>query len=742
MIRYILIFIFLFNAQVFAEMVKKISIEGNERFSDETVKVYGDLSLNKDYTNIEINDSLKKLYSTNFFKNISITVENGVLKVLLEEYPIINDIEISGEETNKIKKIIFEQINLKSNASFIKDTLNKDIIHIKKIYNSLGYNSVKVDAKVENFSKNRLNLYFFINKGAKNTIAKINFIGDKKIKDRRLRDVIVSEEHKFWKFISRNTNMNDNNVNLDKRLLLNYYKSLGYYDVQIVSSSVEVEDENLVTLTFNINAGPRYTVTKITTDISQVFDKKLFLPLEKRFKKIIGKYYSPFKVKKLLDELDMLIEDNDLQFVTHSVNEILSADEIEIVINIKEDKKLLVERINIKGNTVTEENVIRAELLLDEGEPFSNLKLEKSIAEIKARKIFGKVTKEVIPGSSDDLKIIDITVEEAPTGEISAGAGVGTDGGSFAFDISENNWLGKGIKLSTYIDVSTDTVKGNLNVTQPNYNFTGNDLFYNISSAKNDKKADSGYENSITSAGIGTSFEQYKDIFFAPSIALTYDDLTVDDTASSSMKKQAGAFTDFSGTFSVSVDQRDRAYMPTDGYITQFRQTIPIYADSPFIKNSISYSKYNSFNPNVIGAIKFYGAAINAIGSDDVRISKRLGIPSTRLRGFERGKVGPKDGNDYVGGNYNAAVNFEAALPNLLPESTKTEVGLFLDFANIWGVDYDSSLDDSNKIRSSAGINASWISPLGPMSFIISQNISKANTDTTETFNFKLGTTF
>ena len=123
MIRYTLLFIFLFNAQVSAEMVKKISIEGNERFSDETVKVYGDLSLNKDYTNIEINDSLKKLYATNFFKNISITVENGVLKVLLEEYPIINDIEISGEETNKIKKIIFEQINLKSNASFIKDTL-------------------------------------------------------------------------------------------------------------------------------------------------------------------------------------------------------------------------------------------------------------------------------------------------------------------------------------------------------------------------------------------------------------------------------------------------------------------------------------------------------------------------------------------------------------------------------------------------------------------------------------------
>jgi outer membrane protein insertion porin family len=741
MIRYILFFTILLSTKVFAEVVNKISIEGNQRFSDETVKVYGNLSINKNYTNIEINDALKNLYSTNFFKNIEIKVENGVLMVLLEEYPIINDIKINGEETKKITKLLLEQINLKANGSFIKDSLNKDIILIKKIYASLGYNSTQVNAKVENFTKNRLNLYFFVDKGKKNRIAKINFIGDKKIKDRRLRDVIVSEEHKFWKFISRNTNMNDNNLNLDKRLLVNYYKSIGYYDVQIVSSSVEIEDSNLTTITFNIDAGIRYKVTKISTDVSQVFDKKLFFSLEKSFKKLIGKYYSPFKVKKLLDDLDTLIDDNDLQFVKHSVNEIISGKEIEIIINIEEDQKLLVERINIKGNTVTEENVIRAELLLDEGEPFNNLKLEKSIAEIKARKIFGDVTKKVLPGSADDLKIIDIIVEEAPTGEISAGAGIGTDGGSFAFDVSENNWMGRGIKVSTYIDAGTDRIKGSLNVTQPNYNYTGNDLFYGLSSEKNELE-NSGYENSVNSVRIGTAFEQYTDIFFSPSLELNHDDLRVNSTGSASMKKQAGTFTDFTGSYSISKDLRDRAFMPTDGSVTSFSQTLPIFADAPYIRNAVSYSRYNSFNPNIIGAIKFYGAAVNGIGDDDVRISKRLRIPSSRLRGFKNGKIGPKDGTDYVGGNYAAAINLEAALPNLLPETTKTEVGVFLDAGNNWGLDYDSTIDDSNKIRSSVGVNASWISPLGPMSFIFSQNITKAATDSTETFNFKLGTTF
>ena len=167
-----------------------------------------------------------------------------------------------------------------------------------------------------------------------------------------------------------------------------------------------------------------------------------------------------------------------------------------------------------------------------------------------------------------------------------------------------------------------------------------------------------------------------------------------------------------------------------------------MYADKPSIASTFSASKYQLFTENVVGAGKLYISAANGLGEDDVRLSKRRKLSNTKLRGFKSGKIGPKDGQDYIGGNYAAALNLEANLPNLLPESTKTDVGFFVDFGNVWSVDYDSSIDDSNKIRSSAGAAASWISPLGPMTFILSTNITKASTDETEGFNFNLGTTF
>jgi len=535
--------------------------------------------------------------------------------------------------------------------------------------------------------------------------------------------------------------LNSNTINLDKRLLENYYKSLGYYDVQILSNSAEVSNQNFTTLTYTINAGNRYKVSKISLNLSDVLNKELFTSLEKNYQSIVGKYYSPFKVKNLLDDLDELIVDNDLQFVEHNVNETISNENIEIAINIFEGKKELVERINILGNTVTDESVIRSEMLIDEGDPANNLKLEKSVAKLKSRNIFGDVRTKVSDGSSKDQKIIDIIVEEKPTGEISAGAGIGTNGGSFAFNISENNWLGKGININTSLDVSAETFTGGINVNNPNYNFSGNSINYFIENTKNDKP-DSGFENNIISTGIGTSFEQYKNVFLSPSLSLSYDDLKVDSTASNSLKKQKGTFTDFSFNYGISYDNRDRVYKPTDGYLSSFSQSLPIIADASAIRNTYQLSLYNSFGQDFIGSFKFYTSAINGLSNEDVRLSKRTFLSTNRLRGFESGKVGPKDGLDYVGGNYAIATNFDLNLPNLLPESTKTDVGLFLDLGNVWGVDYDKTIDDSSKLRSSAGITTNWLSPVGPMSFIFSQNISKASTDVTESFNFRLGTTF
>ena len=363
MIKYFLLIYLLSIFSLSADVIQKLEVTGNKRISVETIKVYGEIEFEKDYSDLDVNKILKNLYGTNFFEDIKLSLNNGVLKIDLKEYPSLNSVSIVGEKSITISKKVLERLQLQEKTSFIKNKLVEDVDIIKKIYTSMGFNFVDVEAKIEKFSDNRVNLIYFLKKGDKTRISKINFIGDKKIKDKRLTDIIASEEHKFWKFLSRNTSLSKTNVDLDKRLLINYYKSVGYYDVQVLSSNAEI-NKNVTTLTYTINAGSRYRITKISTNVSDILDKNLFLPLQKKFTKVIGKYYSPFTVKKLLDDLDMLILNNDLQFIEHNVNEILEAGTIELQINIFEGKKLLVEKINIKGNVVTDEDVIRSELLL------------------------------------------------------------------------------------------------------------------------------------------------------------------------------------------------------------------------------------------------------------------------------------------------------------------------------------------------------------------------------------------
>ena len=737
----ITIYFLLFTNILSAEIIKKIEIEGNDRVSDETIKVYGDISINQNIDNFKINEIIKNLYSTNFFEDINVSLTNGTLFIKVEEHPVINEIIIIGEKAKKYKEAIKKNIQSKKNGPYNKSFIARDEQTIKKIYQSVGFNFLEIESKVEIFSKKRVNLYFEIDKGAKTEITKISFIGDRKIRDRRLRDIITSQESKFWKVLTQNTKLNQSNIDLDKRLLTNYYKSVGYYDVKVLSEIVELKENFQAEITYNIDAGTRYKINKISTNVDPVLDKELFLPLKKIFNKVVGSYYSPFLVKKMLDELDLIISNEDLQFIEHNVNEIINNDQIEIQINVFEGDKILVEKIEILGNTVTDEAVIRGELLIDEGDPYSKIKVDKSISQLKSRRIFASIKESTTNGTIPNSKRIEITVEEMPTGEISAGAGIGTNGGSFAFSIRENNWLGRGVTLSADADISADTVSGSLSFTDPNFNFSGKQLSYDIQNIKNDKP-DSGYENNVLGGGINLSYERFKDIYFSPGINFTYDDLTTNSSASELLKKQSGSSTDLMFDYSLSTDKRDRRFMPTSGNLTSFFQALPIYADQAYIKNGFTTNHYKEFSDDIIGAMKFSASAVNGINDEDVRVSKRLSLTSSRLRGFEPGKIGPKDGNDFIGGNYTSSLNLEANFPNFFPEKSNADIGFFIDAGNVWGVDYSDTIDDSNKIRSTVGINTSWLSPAGPMSFIFSQNISKASTDIDQSFNFRLGTTF
>jgi len=741
----ILSFIVLFisiNSKSYSEVVNKVQVEGNSRITLETIKIFGDIVEGKDYDSAGINLIIKKLYDSTFFSNISITLENGLLKLTVEENPIINSITFKGEKADKYKETISALLTLREKTSYRSSFIKSDINIIKEAYRSLGYYFVEIDAQVEKLNKNMVNIVYSIDKKEKAKISKIFFLGDKKVRDKKLRDIITSQEAKFWKFLSRSVYLNQGRVDLDKRLLNSYYKNKGYYEADITSSNVEYSEGEGFVLTYTINAGKRYRFKKIFANVSETLDKTPFTSLEKNFNKVVGDYYSQRALTQILKEIDKLSERRELQFINHRVSETLDGDGVEVQIDIFEGQKFLVERINIIGNSVTNDSVIRSELIIDEGDPYSALLVNKSVNKLKARGIFGEVEAKIFDGSAPDLKTLEISVEERATGELAAGAGVGTDGTAFMASVSENNWLGRGIKLNSTLNISEKTISGDISIENPNYAYSGNSVYATLDVASTDQTSTSGYESSSTGISLGTEFQQYENIYISPGFNAAYEDVEVQQSASKSVQDMQGNFTNMDFIYAITVDKRDQPFQPSEGYKAKFRQSLPMIMDSSSIDNNIDISTYHPISDDVIGSIKIYARSVHAVDKENVRLTERLFLPQKRLRGFNNLKVGPKDGEDYIGGNYTAAMGFEAQLPNLLPESTKTDVSLFLDTGNVWEVDYSSAIDDASGIRSAVGFAANTWTPIGPLSFTLAQDLSKEINDETETFSFRIGTSF
>ena len=737
---HILFFIF-YNVYSYSEVVNKVDVQGNDRISSETIMIFGDIVIGKNYEESDVSLLIKKLYETRFFSNISVELANNKLTIVVEENPIVYSIIFKGEKAKKHVEKIKEFLLVREKSSYVSNNIKHDINQIKSFYRARGYYFVKIDAEIEKLEKNRVNIFYSIDAGEKAKISKIYFLGDKKFRDKRLRDIIISEEAKFWKFLSQNVYLNQERIELEKRLLENYYRNKGYYEVDLTSSNVEYSEGEGFVLTYSINAGKRYKFKKIFANVSETLDSSAFFSLEPEFNKLVGQYYSQIKLQYLLEKIDKLSEQKELQFVNHSLLETLDDDGIEVKINIFEGKKFIIEKINIAGNTITNDSVIRGELLVDEGDPFSELLVNKSLNKIRGRNIFGKVEQKTFPGSTDDLKILEINVEEKATGEIMAGAGVGTEGTSFMFSVRENNWLGKGVYLTSALSISEERVSGNIEVIDPNYNFSGNSVSTSLNVSATDRTATTGFKSSKTGFSLGTSFEQYENIYISPALGIDYEDIEAESTASDNIKKMDGTYITSDFTYGITLDKRNQSFQPTEGYSTSFFQSLPLIQDSSSIINTFNANTWHEISENVIGSLKFQAKTVHGV-DNNVRLTNRLFVSGRKLRGFVNGKVGPKDGADWIGGNYVTGLSVEAQLPNLLPEAYKTDFSLYLDTANIWGVDYSDSIDDSNKIRSSVGVAANVFTAIGPLSWTLSQSLTKASSDVTETFNFNIGTSF
>ena len=345
-------------------------------------------------------------------------------------------------------------------------------------------------------------------------------------------------------------------------------------------------------------------------------------------------------------------------------------------------------------------------------------------------------------GTSANQKIINITVDEKPTGEIMAGAGVGTNGGTVIFGVKENNFLGRGVDFGTELTMNAETVKGIVSLNNPNYKGSNKSLNLSAESRSTDRLKTFGYESDKTGFTIGSGFEYYENLFLNMGVSSFVEKLTTDNTASATMKKQEGSYFDSFFNYTFDYDLRDQKFQPSDGFRSRFTQNIPIISESSTVTNTYDLKFYNQWINENVASYGIFASATNSLTGENVKLSDRLFLPPSKLRGFESGKVGPKDGTDYVGGNYAVAINVATTLPQILPSLQNTNFSLFFDAANIWSVDYNSLINDSSKIRTSIGLAVDYFSPIGPLNFSLSEPIRKGKNDITESFRFNLGTTF
>ena len=733
-------FQFFYVNYAYSDSIKNFVIQGNDRVSDETIIMFSNLDIGENFDQDKLNDALKELYFTDYFSDVSISEVDGIIFIKVNENPIIQTISVNGIKKDLLLENIKKITNKLEKYPFNEARINEQTILLKNILKSYGYYFVKLNTSVKKNDNNTVDLIYDFTLGEIAKIKKIKFIGNKIFKDRVLRNVILSEETKFWKFLTKNRFIDSNRINLDVDRLTKFYKNKGFFNVKVKSTTAVVTNDQQFELIFNIDSGSKFYVNKV---IFNNLDNNLLDTIkiyQNKFNKLEGKKYSYKSINNLIEELNNFTLENDFIFLNAGFTEkALNNNLIDIIINFDELDKIFVDRINIFGNYITDEKVLRNNLIVDEGDPYNEILINKSIQNLRALNIFKSIEYKT-NDNIDQNKIVNLTVEEKPTGEIFAGAGTGTTGSSITAGIKENNYLGLGIKLDTNFTLTDDSLKGKFSALNPNYKNSDKSLKTEFESSTDDFLTSSGYKTSRLGFSLGTEFEQKNDLFVNLEVSNFYEDLETSSSATDIIKRQEGNYIENLLSYTISYNKLDQNFQPSDGFINRFSQTLPIYSDDSSIENSFTSAIYQSIDDNLILSAKFYLQTINSF-DDNVRVSKRVFIPGNRLRGFEVGKIGPKDGVQYVGGNYASALNLGSTLPNILFENEDIDLNFFLDLANVWEVDYNSELD-SNKLRSSVGLAVNWFSAIGPLTFSYAVPLSEANTDITEKFRFQIGTSF
>ena len=742
MIRFIISFFLILTNISFAE-IKKVNIFGNARVNSSTIESLVDKKISN-VDSIFINSLTKKIYDTDFFADVKISFNQDILTITVAENPIVNFFYINGvkdSDLDQINKIII----LKENNIFSSSKLKKDIQATREFLNAAGFYQALITPEVIKIDNNQVNLIININKKEISKIKNIYFIGNKVFSNSQLIDVITSSEDGWWKFFSTSS-LSEQRIEYDKQLLKDFYKSKSFYDVQIESAFAGIDKDNNFTLTFSINSGKKYKFGDYDLKVSGISLKESdIIEIKDISKKLLkNEFYSPLTINKLNKQVTNLLESKRYGNFEINIQDTKAIDDkINIIVQLNEGQKLLINKINIQGNTITEEKVIRDNLTISEGDQLSSSKIKKSVDNVKSKQLFSKVDYKLEDSDKKNFKDLNLFIKEQPTGSISAGVGYGTNGGLFEASVNERNFLGQGINLNFTGRLSSDAIRGELSYANPNYNNSNKELAVSLFSELDDYK-NSGYQNKRVGTRFATKYEIYEDIFFRPNLGVQFDKLEVTGNASNLLRSREGDFITTSFGYNFLNDQRDSKFNPTSGSLIYFDQNIAtFFSDIPTVQTGVGATFYQElFSDKFIGSAKARLANVTAFNNKDVKLSDRIFASPSDLRGFELRGIGPVDSGDHIGGNNLATISLKSTFPNPMPENLRANTFLFLDMGNVWGADYSSLISDSSKLRASTGIALDLMSPVGPLSFTYSIPLSKASTDKEQNFLFNIGSSF
>ena len=739
----IILFLLILTSYSFAN-IKEVKIFGNKRVSSNTIEAFVDKK-NTQIDTFYINNLTRIIYNTEFFSNVKISYDNNILNISVEENPIINFFYINGitgDDLDAVNKIV----SLKENNIFSVSKLKKDLEDVKDLFKSSGYYFVVVEPEVIKIDDNQINLILNINKKDISKIKNIYFIGEKYFSSGQLLDIISSAEDSWWSFFSKSS-LSEDRVEYDKKLLKSFYKSKGFYDVQIESVLANLDNKNNFTLTYSINSGKKYTFgnIEIKTEAS-IFKESNILDIKNISEKIIkGKMYSAPATLTIEKQVNSYLEDNKYVNIEIDIEEIKKSDEkIDLILKLNSLKKTLIGKINVYGNSITEEKVVRDSLIISEGDILNISKIKKSIDNIDSKNFFKKTDYKITDSDlQKNSKDLNLYVKEQPTGSLSAGVGYGSSGGLLEGSINERNFLGKGIDLNFTGRLASEKVSGVFSYIDPNFMNSEKELA-NYFFSETDDYSNAGYKSKRIGDRLGTRYEIFEDIYLKPFGILQFDKLETNSNASSLLRSRDGNFTTTTLGFNLLADFRNSKNLPTSGSLSFFDQSYAtLISDVPTIQTSVGSTFYQELiNEKFIGSAKLKLSNVTAFDNKDIKLSDRLFASASDLRGFEARGVGPIDSGSHVGGNYLAVLNLKSTFPNPIPDILRPKSYLFYDIGNVWGVDYSDVVSESSNLRTSTGIALDVVTPIGPLSFAYSIPLSKASTDKEQRFLFNLGSSF